>query len=492
MAYCASFEHDVFLSYARVDNLAPGQVSGWIDMFFDNLQCSLARKAGGFDKVRIWRDTRQIEGNQKFDQTIEDALNSSATILSLVSPGYLNSEWCLKELNHFYNKSKADHIGADAGDRNRVIFVRLDKLDRATLPKELGRCTGFDAFDKEEAAMHVDPYVPTHAAYSELIKSLSNAVLATLNDINEKHVVTPAKEEKADYSIFFADVNDSLARLKYKMVNQLRKKGYEVIDSVPPPLENDAHNEVVAKELEKVDLSIHLIDENPGKFIVDLDDLISYPQRQIEKAFTCSKNQLIWTPAEFNINRITEPDYRSFVHDMETNKGRNFQLIKGRSSTLEHDIDDLIASIKAQEIENISSVAQHVLLDTHFKDQLMALDINAKLIAQNIHSYLNPQADDPRSNLNLLGEMIKQVNKIVFIYGQISKEWILNRMSAALQLIVSHNLPVEDFVVLMVPPEKSPDDIQLRQRFMSVKVINNSNSATIRPESLEQMLSVLP
>jgi hypothetical protein len=96
MAWVAGFEHDVFISYARVDNAtADGDpLHGWVTQFHRHLNVALSKKIGLLYKLKIWRDTREIQGNQLFDKTIQDAVQGAAVFVALDSHGYQASEYC--------------------------------------------------------------------------------------------------------------------------------------------------------------------------------------------------------------------------------------------------------------------------------------------------------------------------------------------------------------------------------------------------------------
>jgi hypothetical protein len=64
-------------------------------------------------------------------------------------------------------------------------------------------------------------------------------------------------------------------------------------------------------------------------------------------------------------------------------------------------------------------------------------------------------------------------------------------MSAALQLIITNNYPIDDFYIYMAPPHKDPNEIALRQRFLKVSVIDSSNNAQLDNISLEQFVKNL-
>jgi hypothetical protein len=143
--------------------------------------------------------------------------------------------------------------------------------------------------------------------------------------------------------------------------------------------------------------------------------------------------------------------------------------VRGSKSTLAQEIVDFAEQLKAkQKQKKVEKGKVSVLLDTHFNDQLYALDLSKTLLENQIQPFINPQEDDPRKNINLLQDRLSQVRKLIFLYGSVSKEWVLERMSAALQLIITNNYPIEDFFIYMAPPNKEANNISINQRFLKV------------------------
>jgi len=46
-----------------------------------------------------------------------------------------------------------------------------------------------------------------------------------------------------------------------------------------------------------------------------------------------------------------------------------------------------------------------------------------------------------------------------------------------LQLIITNNYPIEEFVIYLYPPEKDPNEILLKQKFLNISVIDNSRNS---------------
>ena len=78
------FEHDVFISYAHIDNQTlSAEQPGWIDNLHRALEIRLNQLLG--EKSKIWRDPK-LQGNDRFDQVIVNQLLKAAILVSVLSP----------------------------------------------------------------------------------------------------------------------------------------------------------------------------------------------------------------------------------------------------------------------------------------------------------------------------------------------------------------------------------------------------------------------
>jgi hypothetical protein len=497
MALTPGFEYDIFISYAHVDNAAfPGQADGWVEQFYKNLNLLLAQRFGRMDMVKIWWDNKKLDGSVLFDNSIESGIKKSAIMICLNSPGYIESKYCQQELDTFYKKSQAEKTGLKVGERSRILNVLLNNIPFAKWPKELSGTSGFPFHDAKEAADFGDRVDTLSSDFKMQMQDVRDAVWNLLNDFPKVLAtdvmpmpVQPGKSKDA-FTIYLGEVADTLRSPRKRIITELEKKGFNVLTGVPPPDEAAAHEQATNDAIENADLSIHLLDEFPGREIVGASD-IWYPQKQTQLAMQGSKSQMIWVPAETDFSIIEDEKYKTFLQEVESGKAasKRYEFIRGSKSTLAQEIIDYAEQVKAQLMVNKADKGKlSVLLDTHFSDQLYALDLSKALIENQIQPFINPQEDDPRKNINLLGDRISQVKKLIFLYGSVSKEWVLERMSAALQLIITNNYPIEDFFIYMAPPHKEPGDIKLNQRFLKVNVINSSNNQALDKSTLDKFL----
>jgi len=111
-----SLDYDVFLSYARADDVE-GWVSGLRDAVYDDF------REFSSEPFRIFFDTTEIRGRQDWELRLRHGLRSSRVLLVCLSPSYLRSVYCRWEWEEFA-RLQARRIGG--GDPvTGVYFVEL-------------------------------------------------------------------------------------------------------------------------------------------------------------------------------------------------------------------------------------------------------------------------------------------------------------------------------------------------------------------------------
>ncbi|HEY9503782.1 MAG TPA: toll/interleukin-1 receptor domain-containing protein, partial [Pyrinomonadaceae bacterium] len=121
MGYVPGFEHDIFISYAHVDNTSTEDKDGWVTRLHASLLKLIPQKIGRAENFSIWRD-RKLGGNDEFVETLDAAFRRSALMLTILTPSYLASTWCGKELDGFTSQPHSK-FGRTVGDKNRVFKV---------------------------------------------------------------------------------------------------------------------------------------------------------------------------------------------------------------------------------------------------------------------------------------------------------------------------------------------------------------------------------
>ena len=180
------FKGGVFISYAHLDNipLTPGE-EGWITRFHATLKKMLEMRLG--HEAKIWRDEK-LQGSDVFSNEIVAQFKQSAALVSVVTPRYLNSEWCTREAREFCESAQQTG-GLVVGNKLRVFkVIKTPVHTQESLPVPMQEVLGYEFFTVEdEVPLELDPnygpqynqrYLKTIALLAQDIAQLLKALQA--------------------------------------------------------------------------------------------------------------------------------------------------------------------------------------------------------------------------------------------------------------------------------------------------------------------------
>jgi dsDNA-binding SOS-regulon protein len=487
MAYLKDYKFDIFLSYCHLDNLKVfEEKKGWIENFFNDLTVTLWQSVGTRD-VTIWWDEKRLDGNTLFDDSIDDSLKKSAILVCLNSPAYLKSEYCKKELELFYNY-KRESEGTKIRNQSRVFNVLLYNIPHQKWPHEFAGATGFPFHDAVEEDDRGHPFAISAAQFRDKMQSLCDSLVELLI---EPPPSPEENEQAALFDVYFGDVSDSLSSIRKRTIAELKKKEIAVIPNAPPPWEKSKHEAAVKEKLDKAELSVHLLDQYPGRTI-EGEETLGYPQKQAELSLLTSKTKLIWVPADLNIDTIEEEKYKTFLRDIENGNlpATGIKYVRSPKGELTQQVIDM-ANEEQHVWTGVKNGKDSGLIDTHFNDQLYALDLSKILLENNKLPIINPQEGNPKKNISILEERVRQATSIVLFYGKVTWDWINERVNATEQLLVSYNYPINELFVLLLPPHKDPGSLKFEQTAIKITVMNNSDKAELDRDVLGPFLKSL-
>jgi len=211
-------DNDVFISYAHLDNepLFKDQ-EGWVSSFQFSLNARLGQLLGR--KPRIWRDII-LQGNDRLSDEIVEKLRNTKVLLAVISPGYLQSRWCMKELREYIKAVEAGS-GLYIGNKSRIFKVVKTFVYHEAHPDELRDLLGYEFFLKddrgrphectpEREAVYYQKYLKEleNVAYDicELIREIERENLKTANEAPQPSPEEPGKENKERESISVSGV----------------------------------------------------------------------------------------------------------------------------------------------------------------------------------------------------------------------------------------------------------------------------------------------
>jgi hypothetical protein len=244
----------------------------------------------------------------------------------------------------------------------------------------------------------------------------------------------------------------------------------------------------VIEAMTTADLSIHLLDELPGREIQG-EEGKSYPQKQVELGLQHAKSQFIWVPNTLELETIEDQGYKNFINELQNgNRGAaNYCFIKGSATSISREVTEMLERKPPPGQNGQPSHADAALVDTHLKDQLHALRLGQFLIEKCIQPYINPEEDDPQKNMKVLEERLKQVNKLIVIFGDVAEEWVRARLAVAVQIAITARVQLKACGVYFAPPRQRGATGIFNLPFLPVYEFDNRDISN--PQNLGPMLS---
>src|SRR5690242_1202573 len=137
------FEGDAFISYAHLDNieLVEGQ-RGWVANLQRALVIRISQLLGRTSQV--WWDAK-LQGNDILADTLVQRLDQVATLVSILTPRYVQSDWSRKEVLAFL-QAVSKQGGVRVAERSRIFKILKTPVAFEDHPPELRSLTGYEFF----------------------------------------------------------------------------------------------------------------------------------------------------------------------------------------------------------------------------------------------------------------------------------------------------------------------------------------------------------
>ena len=331
-------QYDIFISYSHKDNIAGEEEDGWVDSFHKGLYKYLTGHLGR--TAEIWRDRTKMKGNYRLNPAVYDNLDQTLILIPILSPNFLNSEWCPKELSHFCAQNKKfeamgtrvfpvvkrpfettppeigdnllnefftrDEYGEEwreidpafGGEYKNKFFLKISDLARdiADFIKQI----------EQNAAPPVEVGVEPQAAIEPAI------VEAPAEDLPVIYLAEPSPDLIEQYNDIKRDLEQrrDLGQLKFNFLP---------LDLTPNPRKPpraELYIEKIRGDLQKARLAVHLIGKEYDGFPQRSDKSYLQIQTEVSAARDGSANfdRLVWIPR--NIRIEDDEEHQAFIEQI--------------------------------------------------------------------------------------------------------------------------------------------------------------------------------
>jgi len=263
------FAEDAFISYRHLDNEKLEDSKGWIDNLHERLEKRLAQLLGS--KPKIWRDPR-IPGNVYFADLLEDRIRHNLLMVSVLSPGYVQSGWCMGELREFCRLAN-ENGGLQVNGRLRMFKVVKTHVDREKHPAQFQGQLGYEFYE-------TDPMTQRHREFSQdigqnkdqrywnkledLALDIREVLEATRSQASASEAQSAPAIPRSKGKVYLAECSSDLKDARDIIKRELAQRGYEILPDKEIPFKSPDYENAVRDALRGCKVSIHLIGESFG------------------------------------------------------------------------------------------------------------------------------------------------------------------------------------------------------------------------------------
>jgi hypothetical protein len=479
MSLTPAFEHDLFISYAHLDNQ-----QGWITEFHRLLKIKLEEFLG--EPSRIWRDPK-LTGLDIIDQSIEYRLRNTAILVSILSPRYLKSDSCLKELKGFLEASKQNR-GILDGNKSRVCKIIKTRVPRANHPAELKDQTGYEFYGTAEAEDYpkefsADAKDASYSCFNEKVSVIAFAVSELLRAMRWKSK-TPGS------TIYIAETTSDLAGERSQLQNSLYQSNHTVLPERMLQSLNAAELETaVSEDLKRSTVSVHLIGKYYGAIPEGADR--SIVDIQLQLAGSSGKNdsplpRLLWVPAELKAAEQRQEQFLSHVrNDIVGQPG--VDLIDKGLAELENVVRDKLKPLQKTQDVGSSNGRRRVYLICDKPDVQEARKIQ-KQLHENFEVIMPLMEGDPTQAKELHKYNLRSCDAALIYYGLSTESWYQPMFSDVVYKARGYRKRRDWLAkgVYIAPPQTEPKD-----GFLTHEAVVIQKYEPFKPEFLEPFVEKL-
>ncbi len=382
--------YDIFISYSHDDDQPPpiNGKFGWVTRF-DQLLEHLLRQWRG--EPRIWRDNK-MRGGDFIDETIFTPLPRVSIMIAVVSPNYVNSDWCARELEHFCEAAKEAQPGIQVRNKSRIFKVVKVPLRRGgKLHPVFTNLKGFEFYQVEDKDIRPILFEPESSDQARLlfqdkVGDVAYEVMDVLDlienfgpkqDLDVKHPVEQRQEtqmpvsaeenspdrrserdndlaslpkpRKTEVTVYLAETTPDLSNERDNIRRDLLQRGYKVMQLSDELMQAPAVlQDSIDCDLKGCHCSIHLVGNEFGK--APAEGITSFVELQDTRAALWADEfaafqRLIWIPANVKPQHHSQ---RRFVSSLlDSNYQPNTELLRGSLEDFKTTIQDKINMLQS-------------------------------------------------------------------------------------------------------------------------------------------------
>jgi hypothetical protein len=455
MSYVSDFDEDVFISYAHNDDDGPysTEPKRWVAQLHSDLEQRVKVHLGA--RPSLWRDC-EIRNNEDFEKKILNRLVHTATLLSIISPSFVEREWCIRELEAFAANAESFGIRVDDDRKKRIFKVEKVEVDPSVLPSRLQGSGSYKFYGPDPQTGKVHEYrsklgTEFGLRYFEQMDELARDIAVVLRGLVSKTTVEKRPQVPVPV-VYLAETTPDLVEQANEIRRDLKGRGYTVVPPGDLPYQQAQFQAAARAYLERSAISIHLIGREYGA-LPEGETYKSKAWIQTDLAGERGKNgnfvRLVWMPRElpatderqtkFISHLLEDPAAQAGTDVLQTNleelktllQSKLGDLRAGQSVTPDVPAEvprTVAAAIPATQASRDEPVRIYIICEQADYGSASLLALKKYLFSQTYEPILLSANDNEKEALQEHADNLALCDVALIYYGAGSEKWFNTKL----------------------------------------------------------------
>jgi hypothetical protein len=457
MAVVPGYDYDMFVSYAHLDDQPPASnLQGWVKILVHKLEIEVRQR--GFKNFEVWSDERLAE-NLPLTPQLMEKIKRSAMLLVVMSPSYLQSEWCGRERDGFLSLVK-DRVAEGCVfvlEARQVREVEYPATFRDLVPVKFWMADPESQTDRPLGVPN-----PDEVQYVTRIQKLSHLIKAQLDQLAKgpaaPHVTSVPAAELA--TVFVARATEDLEDQEDELRNYLGQLGITVLPQTRyPQNDSQAYEKAMLDDLSTCKIYAQLLSNSRGREL-DFAPCKRYPCFQHEIAKKSQKPRLLWRDRSLDMAAVKDPDHRSLLE-------------AAQASTLE-DFKRAVAdeARKPPPPPPRPSLNVMVFVSADGGDRNLARQVGKELALRGVECFYPLESGTPDEVRKDMENVLQNCDGVLLIYGSAGPEWVRFQYLINRKMGAQRDHPLRTLAVFQGPP---PEKIDIGADIPNLRILDCRN-----------------
>jgi hypothetical protein len=427
------FDPDIFISYAHIDNQPPSVGrEGWIDCFHHTLEKRLAERLG--KRTACYRDP--VEGYKVLTAALKEKVHGTAIFVSVVSPGYVESEWCLMELAEFCAAAERKG-GLNTGSDCRLLkIIKLPPRSRAKLLPDREDPIGYQFYREDPRTgvpREVDPSMGeiANVEFRQKVDDVASHVVRLLDALSRNASERPVRKSSG-LTVYLAETTRDLVAERDQIRRELLQLGHTVLPDSDLPWAAPDFARVVQEQLGRAQLSIHLVGAKYGLIPEgEKRSVVSLQYRYAMERGLSPGARLVWTPPDVAATDERQLRFLSYLEtDPDAQKGADFlrTSLEGFKTVIRDALEKERRRGEPTPQHKTGPAARITYLICDESDRQAVRPLQRYLSEHGFVATLPPQLGEDAGALTEHTERLSMCDAALIYCGQVGETWLLGKL----------------------------------------------------------------